>query len=210
MGCFLFGCGVDCLFFCLVVYSRFFCPFAFLTKTRKRENGEKERQKIEKENERQKNIIFLALIISPYNRGIFTRKTSKIRKENRLSTFSHSHPKIIPNTRQLHSDSLPIIGKMRDFWFYTGKAIKVAKNKNNPLIQGKNTALPKKCKNWHIYMPYKDNILSSLIRRTIFAICIHDAYIASLYRQIYNMPYIIRWHKKLPYIRKLTINALYK
>ena len=120
--------------FCLGVYSRFFCPFAFLTKTRKKENNEKERQKNRKgKGTAKKYYLFSVDNIRPIIGGIFTRKTSKKRKENRLSTFSHSHPKIIPNTRQPHSDSLPIIGKICDFWFYTGKAIRVAKNKNNPL-----------------------------------------------------------------------------
>ena len=39
----------------------FFCPFDFLTKTRKRENGEKERQKIEKKNERQKKYYLFSV-----------------------------------------------------------------------------------------------------------------------------------------------------
>lgn len=89
MGCLVLVMG------CFFIVA-FFCPFDFLTKTRKKGKRRKGTAKNRKGKRTAKNIIFLALIISPYNRGVIYTK-NKQKKEGKpvvhfLSLTPKNHP----------------------------------------------------------------------------------------------------------------------
>lgn len=103
MGCFFgFGCGVDCLFFCLVLvmscffYSRFFLSVWLFDKNTEKGKRQKGTAKNRKGKGTAKNIIFLALIISPYNRGIIYTKKQVKKGQKPIVSFLSLTPKNHP------------------------------------------------------------------------------------------------------------------